>query len=269
MKFLANLTKSFHLCLSNPWYLAWAVVFDLLHAFSFMQILTTIWIQVAEKATAIQDIFTGINLETPEQAMTAEMVQFLAQQHQVIQAHYNEMTALLFTLALAAFGLWALFQGGSWWLAHKIVKDKLERKQFIPRFLIITLLTQALLFLVMYGTSFVNYLLTVEGPLQSEQAFTPYLLGAGTLSITYLQFLAYCVIGNKSLWNGFIRAVKNIKRLLPAYGIALLILFAVNALAAMIASLDIAIGFLLTVLFTVPAVTFLRVYLIETTRIVR
>ena len=269
MTLFTNLTKSFHLCLSNPKLLAWAVLFDLLHAFSFMQILTTIWIQVAEKAGAIQDIFTGINLETPEQAIEAEMVQFLAQQHQVIQAHYNEIITLLFTLALAGFGLWALFQGGSWWIAHKIVKEKLERKQFIIRFLGITLLAQALLFGVMYGTSFINYLLTVEGPLQSDQAFTPYLLGIGTLFITYLQFLAYCVIGNKSLGNTFLRAVKNIKKLLPGYAIAALILIAVNALAAMIATLDVAIGFLLMALFTVPALTFLRVYLIQTTRAIK
>ena len=195
------------------------------------------------------------------------------------QIEYGAQIIAVFSLfAIAAFVLWLIFQGINWWLASKLIRNKVRKLNFFFNFFVVSLI--GFIFMVIIGIFYLDSSVKIRMGLYNLMP----LLGINIFSIVFLFLVCYFAsigyaISSKYnilgvLKNIFIIGIKRAKDLMVYWFVFIILLFALNYLIlplvgwlVLLIPMPELIGWIIYLLIgcmmVFPIFAFARVYLIN------
>lgn len=250
---LEDAKHSLNLLLKNKLLLALFIIVDVAFFASLVYVHTNIYFSLAEHSTKLfsimQEQTTALN-----QTNMSELNYILAQNAEFINS-YNQFLKYFVYLILSFLGLFIVFQGINWFLAHKIVNEKVNLFTFIWQFLFWTLFW----FLA---------IVLLQMILVSSKETGGLLMSLGTLAVIYFGTVSFARIGQQSFFKGtFKSSVDNWKELTQIVAVAFLGSVVVIGIDYFIFyKLNYWAGILFGLAATIPFFALARVYVVNSVR---
>ncbi len=249
---LENVKSAWKLLLKNKLLLVLFIIVDVAFFASLVYVQTNLYFSLGEYSSKLFSIVqetTALNLTN-----VSEMDAVLAQNVEFMK-NYNQFLKYFTYLILSFLGLFALFQGINWFLAHKIVHEKVSAIKFTGQFLFWTLFWFLALVLL-------QILLVSSGG--SAGIF----MSLGTLAVIYFGTISFARIGQLIFFKQtFKTAVDNWRELTQIVAVAFLCSSAVlGADYYIFYKLNYWVGILFGLVVVIPFFALARVFVVNSVK---
>ncbi len=209
-------------------------------------------------------------LAAAEQIMNTvgDLTSATAMQSTQIIPQYKEVSRIMWMLFGGILLIWIVFKGISWWHAQKTLGERINPKEFIKRFALISLFFYAAIILLVFFSTYAQY------RIYFAQTAGTWIIGIITLLLLiqalYFGTIAYSIIErNKPIRTAFILGIKKWKHTAPPFALST-IAFAISGLLfyfLLIQNTYVALGAAL--LAIMPAIHYCRLLMINSIKKVK
>ncbi len=246
---LEHLKQSLNLLLKNKLLLALFIIVDVAFFASLVYVQTNLYFSLGEYSSKLFETIketTALNLTNASEidAVLAQNVEFMK--------NYNQFIKYFTYLILSFLGLFAVFQGINWFIAHKIVNEKFSVLKFTWQFLFWTLFW----FLA---------LVALQILLVSSGGSAGLFMALGTLAVIYFGTVSFARIGQQSFFKQTFRtAIDNWRELTQAVAISFFgSVIVLGADYYIFYNVNYWVGILFGLIVVLPIFAFARIFVVE------
>ena len=203
------------------------------------------------------------NIPSDSSMPTQEALIALSSQKESFTQAFGRLAFLFFLLLIFIYALWCIFQGTSWWLAHRKLRHNVGWYKSEQRFSALSLIWAAI-FLVLYIIIVkISALLTVGSIELVSVELLARMLGVALLIVLYFASISYSLLDIKlkeALKETFVIGIKKAAVAIPAF-LLIIIKFYVLYGLIMLLGLELVPKVVLGLIFFLPLTAWARLFM--------
>jgi len=259
--FFTNLKTAWELFLKNRKLLLFTTLIEVMFFYFYTNIQQKVFLPLQGRLDIVMQAM-GEQTANVTESIAPQLDSILLADPTVMAA-YNDVLKFLGLFLLLILLNWILFQGINWWLANKIVKKKVDFAQYAKKFIAYTIFWFAALFLLLiFVVLLADYASFGILPLVTTEIVS-FLFVFLLLAIAYFSSISYSLIPNAPWKQTWIQGAKNIRTVLPAFTVSIIILGLAGLVAFLLTRVNFSVSLLWVVVVALPSITFARIYFIK------
>lgn len=241
-KFYKPLTDSYKVFKDIP-FIAKSALVDIAFFAVFAVVYTFFSLKIVDILNSVNIIISEMSSSMPADSSvpTQESMLALASQKEVFMQNFRELAILFLLLMLCTYLLWCIFQGMSWWLAHKKAGNKMPFLGYLGRFSLLSLLWAVVFLIISFVVIKYSDIINIANIEVVNAEMLAAVLGIILAVVLYFAFVSYSIAEKKLLSllkMTFLDGIKKAKYYAPIYLLMLAKMF-VAVEVILLLSLDI------------------------------